>query len=129
MRKASSLVQITGVVSCVLFLILLGGSIFQRQALPSIFLVLMLFLNALAFQSLFERDDTPLGRFFYRIGTFASLRMFDLYVQSVKDFLTRYGHEKNDPLLKPQPGDDLYVRRMREQIKREDRVDHVDPLK
>lgn len=75
-RKYSGIAQIFGLLGCGFFLFFSFSWLFNDDRhlaweMRLVFLFLCLFLDALALRSLFEGDDSLLGKFFFRIGDFA----------------------------------------------------------
>lgn len=75
-QKYSGIVQIFGLLGCGFFLVFSFSWLFNDDRhlaweLRPVFMFLCLFLDALALRSLFEGDESPLGKFFFRIGDFA----------------------------------------------------------
>jgi hypothetical protein len=92
-----------------LFFVLLVSAFWSGKFLNGFYFTTFFFFNALAFQSLFEGDDTLLGRFFFRVGTIISLKAFDEYSGMVGSII------KSDT---PDPKDVSFFREMRNRIKR-----------
>jgi len=75
-RNFSGLGQIFGLLGCIFFFAVSFVWLFSRDEhlaweMRLVLVFLCLFLDALALRSLFEGDDSPMGKFFFRIGDFA----------------------------------------------------------